>query len=66
MENIKTISGKEIKNLKIEGKITFMGSNEHQVNNQGNYTFNENGLYKQQNSALKIVFHKIATFTKDI
>lgn len=64
MKNSTSITHTEIKSLKSEGKIEFIGNNEFQVNNQGNYTFNESGIFKQQNSSPKVVFHKIATFIK--
>jgi len=38
------------------GKLEFIGSNQHQVNNQGVYTCNENSIYKQVNNR----YHKIA------
>jgi hypothetical protein len=62
MENLKTISVSEIKQLHNDGKISFIGSNFHNVNSQGNYGINENGIYKKQNSSHKVVFHKIAAF----
>jgi ABC-type phosphate transport system ATPase subunit len=65
MNNSTSITYTEIKSLKLEGKIEFIGNNEFQVNNQGNYTFNEiSGIFKQQNSSPKVIFHKIATFIK--
>jgi hypothetical protein len=56
------ITSKEIKELNAQSKLKFIGSNEFQVNNQGTYRINKDGIFKQQNSASKVVFHKIANF----
>ncbi len=58
---LKSITATEIKKLKADDKIKFIGTNEFQVNNQGTYRINKTGIFKQQNSAMKVIFHKIAT-----
>ena len=58
-----SISHKEVKQLIESGEFSAIGSNLYQVNNQGEYTINEDGnkIYKRRNNATRAHFDLIAT-----
>jgi len=62
MEKYKGINWKDAKALIDNKALQIIGSNYHQINNQGEFTLSENGekLFKRRHTAPKAIYDLIA------